>query len=434
MQFSTRSVQMLAAMLGFGSAVYGQNWSENFESYADGQVLYNVNGWSGWDNVQQVAGSCTTQQAHGGNKSILIEPNDDAIRTFDAGYNAGLGAMRTWMLLPSSQHTADTYYIVQNEYAHGGPYQWCIELQFDISTRTVLDDFRDESGVVNIIYDQWVELRFDIDIENDFIICYYNNQEVSRGQLFIRGGDAQIKNIDLYSTGSTNYFDDLAITGLHTYELIPWPFLEIEGSCPGQMTVRVSHATPGGSVAFIYGFGEGSILVPPGQPCAGTRLGLRSPVLAGIARADQDGVAELRASVPLQACGRVHVQGLDVTGCKVSNVELVCEDQGRCKRCEYTIECRLVDDQGDCSGPVRRLVRDLDPLDRIVYWSKCKELRDCSQGPFSASLFIAYRVDGGDLRECVMQVKLNPLNGCVLPTPTPFSAPFNLPPRACGGW
>ncbi|MGH9893566.1 MAG: hypothetical protein ACREA0_16575, partial [bacterium] len=414
---------VIALTIGPGSPSIAQDWNEDFESYSDGQVLYNVNGWSGWDNVQQVAGSCTTQLAHGGNKSILIEPNDDAIRTFEAGYNAGQGTMRAWMYLPFSQHTADTFYIVQNEYAHGGPYQWCIEYQFDITTRNVLDDFRNESGVVNIIYDQWVELRFEIDIETDSITCYYNNQEVSTGQLFIRGGDPQIKNIDLYSTGSTNYFDDLAITGLHNYELLPWPFLQIEGTCPGLMTFQVSHATPGEMVAFIYGFQEGTFRIPNGRPCIGTELGIRNPAVAGTARADQNGVAALNANVPLQGCGRVFIQALDISTCAVSGVELVCDSQGNCLRCEFSIECRLVNDTGDCAGPVRRLVRDLDALDRVVYHVVCRppprEIR-CPNAPRYMQMPVRYRIDGGEPQFCVMDVKLNPLNGCVRPTPSPF--------------
>ncbi|MCL4199210.1 MAG: hypothetical protein KJZ69_17100 [Phycisphaerales bacterium] len=431
------SVQMLVTMLGLGSAAWGQNWSENFESYANGQVLYNVNGWSGWNNVQGVAGSCTTQQAHGGSKSILIQPNDDAIRTFESGYNVGRGTMRAWMYLARAQHTADTYYIVQNEYTHGGPYQWCIELQFDITTQTVLDDFRDESGVVNIIYDRWVELRFEIDIDNDFITCYYNNQEVSSGQLFIRGGNAQIKNLDLYSTGSTNYFDDLAVTGLHSYELLPWPFLQIEGPCPGVMTFRVSHASPGGMVAFIYGLQEGMFRIPNGRLCAGTEIGISDPRVARTVRADQNGVAVLSGAVQGGFCDQVFMQGLDLNTCAGSGVELVSQQTGRETRCIYTIDCRLENDGGDCAAPVRRLVQDLDPAARFVYTILCRRSNLNCPSVLFYKLRVYYRVNGGELQDCTMDVRLvarDPEQRCVRPIPRPFTGRLGPQPSDCGPW
>ncbi len=323
MSISRKGISLVAAigLFGVGAQALAQDWSENFESYSNGQVLYNVNGWSGWDNIEGVCGSATTAQAHGGTKSILIEPNDDAIRTFDNGYVSGTGTMRAWMYLSQAQHTADTYYIVQNEYAHGGPYQWCIELQFDVTTGTVLDDFRNESGVVNIVYGQWVELRFEINMGADTVTCYYNNQEVSTGQLFIRGGVAQIKNLDLYSTGATNYFDDMAITGLQGSGPPPYT-VSVIGTCPGTVRLEWSGAQPNRQQGILFARNTGNYTIQSG-PCQGTQLGLGTNQLQLYNTIGTgNGAGGVNAQAGSGAC-RGYVQLIQITGCITSNVAQV---------------------------------------------------------------------------------------------------------------
>ncbi len=65
-------------------------------------------------------------------------------------------------------------------------------------------------------------------------------------------------------------------------------------------TLRASHAQPGESVHFIYsqrGLGQTPV------PQLGVTLGLRSPALAGSARADAQGSATLRGRVPVELLG-----------------------------------------------------------------------------------------------------------------------------------
>lgn len=98
------------------------------------------------------------------------------------------------------------------------------------------------------------------------------------------------------------------------------PSLGMSGSCPGQMTFTATGCTPGGSVAFCYGFGT-NLTIPNGNPCAGTVLNVGNPNFGyRTANADASGVATLVANVPAAACRRVNVQALDVRSCLTSNV------------------------------------------------------------------------------------------------------------------
>lgn len=107
--------------------------------------------------------------------------------------------------------------------------------------------------------------------------------------------------------------------GFHTY-MLTGPSLTTSGSCGGTMSFIVSGATPGGKVAYMYARGTGNYVLA-GGPCVGTMIGLDSTVrLGGTAGADGAGSATLTTNVPAGACGRIWVQGLDVTTCGTTNV------------------------------------------------------------------------------------------------------------------
>jgi hypothetical protein len=193
--------------LALGGAAHAQ-FSDNFDSYADGTLLSGVGGWDGWDATAGAAGTVTSKVARSGPHSIAISGGADAVHPF-SGYTSGKWTMTAWNYIARGDLTADTYFIVNNDYAHGGPYQWSVEMQFDVTTSTVIDDFR--GGSAPIAFDRWAELRFEIDLDADTIDTYYDGGLVSSGQYAIRGGPVAIANIDLFTTGATSYYDDISI-------------------------------------------------------------------------------------------------------------------------------------------------------------------------------------------------------------------------------
>lgn len=205
-----------AFLLGIAVLVWGPptamgQWSDGFEAYDDQQLLHNVGGWTGWDDGAEFAGTATTAQAHSGEKSILAGPSADAIHPFEGEFTSGMWTVSAWMLMFEDDHTADTYFIVNNEYAHGGPYVWTIEMQFDVTTGTVLDDFRAETAIP-IAYGRWAEIVIDFDLDNDLQTTFYDGQQLSTGTMTRSSGDPlEIANIDLFSTGATAYYDDFNI-------------------------------------------------------------------------------------------------------------------------------------------------------------------------------------------------------------------------------
>lgn len=198
----------MIVVVGLASAASAQ-WSDGFEAYPDGPA--NAGGWDGWDGNPAGMGEVTSLFAHSGEKSILIGGGADAVHPFAVGeYSSGMWTMTTWMLLFQNDHTADTYFIVNNEYNHGGPYSWTIQMQFDPTSGNVLDNLRGNPSIP-IAYGQWAEIRLEIDLTADTVDTYYNGALLSSGQYAISGGPLAIGNIDLFTTGATSYYDDFNI-------------------------------------------------------------------------------------------------------------------------------------------------------------------------------------------------------------------------------
>ncbi|MFG0286032.1 MAG: hypothetical protein ACF8R7_16565 [Phycisphaerales bacterium JB039] len=204
----TRTVAACAGVaLALAGAAQAQ-WSDNFDSYATGSLL--TGGWDGWDGSAAAAGIVTTDQALSGPNSLEISGGADAVHPF-SGYTSGQWTLSAWNYIATGDLTADTYFIVNNQYNPGGPYTWAVEMQFDVDTATVMDDFRAHTPIP-VVFDQWVELRFEIDLDADTIDSYYNGTLLSSGQYTRAAGDPlEIANIDLFTTGARSYYDDISL-------------------------------------------------------------------------------------------------------------------------------------------------------------------------------------------------------------------------------
>lgn len=97
--------------------------------------------------------------------------------------------------------------------------------------------------------------------------------------------------------------------------------LGLSGTCPGPVTVTVSGANPGATIAVAWSTSTGTFTIPRGG-CAGTVLGLSSPSLLAFMTADAGGNASLTGAAPGAACG-AFVQVVDLSDCSTSTVETV---------------------------------------------------------------------------------------------------------------
>lgn len=195
------------------SAPTAAQWSDNFESYPANQVLSNVGGWFGWDNVPAAAGTVDASLARSFPNSIRIGPTGDAVQPA-LGITSGKWRVTGWQYIPTGGLVGgDIYFIINNRYSHGGPYTWTVQLKADRLTGMVHEDQRAGDTPQPIVFDRWVEYRIDIDLDANTMSQYYN------GGLLLQStystGTATdpraIENIDLFNNGGTCNWDDLSI-------------------------------------------------------------------------------------------------------------------------------------------------------------------------------------------------------------------------------
>ena len=210
MRLGFKGMAVAAVALALPTVAAGQ-FFDDFESYAPGTVMDNVGGWAGWANNPADAGTITTAQAFSGENSIQVGggAGGDAVHPL-SGITSGQWTIVAQSYIPRSMST-DTYFIVMNEYDHVGNWTWAIEMQFDITTGTVLDDFRPETPIP-IAFDRWAEIRIEVDLDADTQTTFYDGSLLSTGTWTRSAGDPlEIANIDLFTIGTVTYYDDVGV-------------------------------------------------------------------------------------------------------------------------------------------------------------------------------------------------------------------------------
>ncbi len=206
------SVLTLVTATGAASA----QWSDNFDSYDDGTVLDNVGGWAGWDDDPNVAGVVTADQARSGPHSVMISngSGNDAVYQL-SGYDSGQWTVTAYQFVPGDIDGL-TYFIINNEYSHGGPKEWTIEMHMDPFTGLVNEQIHDPffDFATDLVFDQWVEIRVEFDLDNNLVEAYYNGTFIGSGAVNSRGEPIEIQSIDLYGPHEIpQYFDDISVMG-----------------------------------------------------------------------------------------------------------------------------------------------------------------------------------------------------------------------------
>lgn len=195
-------VLVIVGVPSVASAVF----TEDFDGYATGSQLHGQGGWKGWDN--NLAWTAPTSALHSlsPNNSAEIGGTADLVHEFNVA--GGVWQLSIMQFIPDGG-TGQNYFILLHEYNDGGPYDWSVQLAFDLGTGLVISDFG--GGSLPIIYGQWVELKFDIDLNANSVYEYYGGVLLSSYQ-WDDDASNTIGAIDLYGNfASPVYYDDLRL-------------------------------------------------------------------------------------------------------------------------------------------------------------------------------------------------------------------------------
>ncbi len=217
MRFTTIACIAATAIISTASARGGLLTS--FDAYSASTALHNVDNWTAWNNIAANAGVVSTDRAFSGANSIRIRGYTDAVQNY-TGATSGAWSISAKQYIASGQ-TGLTYFIIMNNYipnANTNAAQWSTQLRFDLAAGTVRDDFR--GGSASIITNQWVDVRVDIDLDNNRVSHFYNGVLLSSGT-WTTGASSlrQINALDLYTKDSnTTYYDDIIMA-----QVVPTP-------------------------------------------------------------------------------------------------------------------------------------------------------------------------------------------------------------------
>jgi hypothetical protein len=187
------------------------SYYEDFDSYAAGSALHGQGGWKGWDNDPAWGAPASSVQANSGSISAEIGGDADLVHEFDlAGGNLELSAMQ---YVPTGG-TGTSYFILLNTYSDGGDDKdWSVQLACNLETGIITSD-QGGGATANILYDQWIELKFDIDLDGNTINEYYNGTLLST-HVWDDDAHGTLQCIDLFANGASPiYYDDIMLDSL----------------------------------------------------------------------------------------------------------------------------------------------------------------------------------------------------------------------------
>jgi len=186
------------------------DWTENFDSYAQGSSMHGQGGWHGWDDNSGATAYVSGDQSLSSPNSVNITGASDLVHEY-TGYTSGQWIYTAWQYIPTN-FSGTSYFILLSDYADFGPYAWVTQVQFN-SAGYVQDDATGTQ--LSLITGRWVEIRVEIDLATDTQTFYYDNQMLYSGSWsdwFGYGGTVQVAAVDLYAnSASPVYYDDMSL-------------------------------------------------------------------------------------------------------------------------------------------------------------------------------------------------------------------------------
>jgi len=223
------------------------DWSDNFDSYENGQYLDGDpedGGWHGWDGVLEAGAYVVDDENLSTPHSVELMDVEDLVHEFE-GIDSGQWTFTTWQYIPSDI-MGIPYFIMLCIYNDLGPYHWSLQIAFDSNTDEVISE--PELAILPLIYDEWVEIRVEIDLDADLQTVYYDGEllteKIWSDGVSSPGGITEIQCVDLWSSGaSEHYYDDFSLAvptepNLDCDGVLNWEEIDPGATVTGTFTVE----------------------------------------------------------------------------------------------------------------------------------------------------------------------------------------------------
>ena len=211
-----RKLLVLTAACLLTTSLAAQLSFDNFDSYAAGSTIAGQGDWDTWDQNPAVDAEVSTLFAQSQPNSLQLQAFDDIVRLFN-GFNTGNFTFRSSVYIPSGQN-GEYFFILLNTYNHGGPYNWSAQIEISDATGMVQDVGGSSaptgtSTPTTVVYDQWVDVRVEVDLTNNTYDAFYGQNMIMQGNAwFGAGGQSSLQCLDLYNNGGgVFYYDNVSV-------------------------------------------------------------------------------------------------------------------------------------------------------------------------------------------------------------------------------
>ena len=164
------------------------------------------------------------------------------------GHDSGIWYYTAWQYIPTD-FAGESYFILLNQYDDAGTTtNWSTQVNFNGTLDQVVND-GPAGGVLPLVRGQWMEIRVEIDLDNDVQRFYYGGDllyEVTWTDGVSGGGILNIGAVDLFANGaSAVYYDDLSLANA-----LP-DICDLPSDIPWASVSPSSGTTPGGDSSTV---------------------------------------------------------------------------------------------------------------------------------------------------------------------------------------
>ncbi len=199
------------AVLFVSSLSFAQTtlFEDDIESFTAGDTFVenaDQNWWTTWTPGSVVEDAViSSDYAHSGSNSVLFAPNDDVILKF-GDRASGKYEISFWIYVESGQGGA--YFNLQ-KYEEPG-IEWAFNCVFNDDGTGNLE-YSGSDHAFSFSLDQWVEIKNEVDLDNDLYKMYIDKELADEHQ-YSAGGENRLGCIDFYGdAGMDFYIDDVKV-------------------------------------------------------------------------------------------------------------------------------------------------------------------------------------------------------------------------------
>ena len=180
-------------------------WSDDFESYEAGSELTGQGGWSNWFSNVGTTGMVSDKYAFSGRNSLEVGLTTDTVQQWDL--RGGRYILTVRQYIPSGS-SGTSIFALCSRYGAGSQ-EMNLLTRYQLSSGTITSD-RAGLTSIQIIYDEWVEIKVIIDLDTRIVEEYYDAELIFRG---IWSANNTWQNVDIWSDGASPiYYDDFRLT------------------------------------------------------------------------------------------------------------------------------------------------------------------------------------------------------------------------------